>query len=97
MFEAGRADNFIDEHNPSPLMSMIPPFEGCKDYFSVLRPDETHLYRDSLDFISGCEWDSLPTGRYWIIAKVKSLWWRDTEPPIWTGECWSDTVWFRIE
>jgi len=65
-------------------------------YFRTLRSGEDRMLADSVDIL--CINDFIPqrAARYWMLARFQNYAFKESDPPYWTGQVESDTVWFRV-
>lgn len=52
---------------------------------------------DTFNIIDDLQITSLTDGEYFLLVGYRNWYWQDTSFPVWIGEIWSDTIWFRIE
>ncbi len=65
-------------------------------FLSILRADQTRLISDSVEVLCANNFVPLRSGRYWALVKFQNFAWKESRVPYWTGEIWSDTLWFRV-
>ena len=51
---------------------------------------------DTINIIDDLQITSLTDGEYFLLIGYRNWYWQDTLFPVWIGEIWSDTVWFKI-
>lgn len=56
--------------------------------------NKTDVFQTYLRYFEDCT--PIDTGTYWIQMSYHNYWWKEYSPPIWTGEIYSDTLWFRV-
>jgi hypothetical protein len=82
---------------PTVIIERYSPYKpNDPGYFQELRPGQSKILFDSLDFFSDCEASRIPEGNYWLVIfylnynKVKGV------SNYWTGRIQSDTIRFSV-
>ena len=66
------------------------------EFFSIMRAGQTRFLSDSIEALCANNYVPLRSGRYWALVKYQNFAWKESRVPYWTGEIWSDTLWFRV-
>ncbi|RKX26265.1 MAG: hypothetical protein DRP45_03935 [Candidatus Zixiibacteriota bacterium] len=64
------------------------------NFYEPLSPAERTC--ENLDVLSIGEVYHITSGNYWLLFRVTNCVWQDTLPPVWIGDCWTDTLRFRV-
>lgn len=72
-------------------------FTHQPNYFVKLKPHDSALIEDSLDFIVCSDGRQLESGRYWLVFYYQNFFTKKGQSDYWIGRIQSDTLWFRIE
>lgn len=70
--------------------------ESWLDYFAPLASGDNRVLADSIEVLCAGNFPMRSQGRFWVLVKVQNYYWKESATQYWTGEVWSDTLWFRI-
>ncbi len=65
-------------------------------YFSRLSAGAERVVADSVEVLWSGNYPLDKPGRYWVLVIFQNYAWIESKIPYWTGEVWSDTLWFNI-